>query len=71
MYPGIDWVLSASGGQLKHEFMVRKGGKVSDIKLKYGGVSGLSLNAQGNLKVATTQQGAITENAPYTYPGEW
>jgi len=66
IYPNIDWVLCASNGALKHEFIVRKGGKVSDIKIKYGGVTNLSLNADGDL-VANTPQGAITEHAPYTY----
>ncbi len=65
IYPNIDWVLYTSNGQLKHEFVVRQGGKVSDIKLKYGGVTDLKLNADGTL-TATTPQGAITEQAPNT-----
>jgi Secretion system C-terminal sorting domain/Beta-propeller repeat len=66
IYPNIDWVLYTSHGQLKHEFVVRAGGKVSDIKLKYGGAVDLRLNTDGAL-TATTPQGVITEQAPNTY----
>jgi hypothetical protein len=66
VYPHIDWVLYMSGGRLKHEFVIRQGGKVSDIKLKYGGAEKLKLNKKGSL-VATTQQGVITEDAPKSY----
>ena len=71
IYPNIDWVLYTSASQagknaLKHEFVVRKGGKVSDIKLKYGGATALKLDKAGAL-TAATPQGTITEQAPYTY----
>jgi len=66
IYPNIDWVLYTSNGTLEHEFIVHQGGKVSDIKLKYGGAKDLKINAEGNL-TATTPQGTITEKAPDTY----
>ncbi len=66
IYPNIDWVLYTNHGQLKHEFVVRAGGNVSDIKLKYGGADDLRLNPGGDL-TATTPQGVITEQAPNTY----
>ncbi len=66
IYPNIDWVLYTSNGQLKHEFVVRAGGKVSDIKLKYGGAKILRINNNGGLE-ATTTQGTIIEDAPDTY----
>jgi hypothetical protein len=66
VYPAIDWVLYTVDGSLKHEFVVKQGGKVSDIKLKYSGASSLKLGADGSL-AATTQQGTITEHAPYTF----
>ena len=65
VYPHIDWVLYTRGGQLKHEFVVRKGGRVSDIKLKYGGVTDLRIGRDGGL-VAKTPLGTITEDAPLT-----
>ena len=66
IYPNIDWVFYMKDGQMKHEFVVREGGRVADIKLKYGGASNLNLNEKGEL-VATTPQGIITEQSPYTY----
>ncbi len=55
--------------QLKYDFVVRPGGNVKDIKLKYGGASSLSINADGSL-TASTLYGKITEQAPYTYEKE-
>lgn len=69
IYPSIDWILYTKNGQLKHEFVVRKGGHVSDIKIHYGGASSLSLNNNGEL-VAHTPLGSITEHAPYTYQAD-
>jgi hypothetical protein len=66
IYPHIDWVLYINNGQLEHEFVVNEGGRVSDIQLKYGGATGLKLNADGTL-TAGTPQGTITEQAPASY----
>jgi sugar lactone lactonase YvrE len=66
VYPHIDWIVKTKNGKLKHEFVVHKGGNPGDIKIKYAGASGLSLNAFGAL-VAKTPQGDITETAPYSY----
>jgi trimeric autotransporter adhesin len=72
IYPNIDWVLYTTTpneegrSSLKHEFVVRKGGKVSDIQLKYGGATALKLSVDGSL-MASTPQGTITEQKPYTY----
>lgn len=69
VYPQIDWVLYTRDGQMKHEFIVHRGGKVSDIQLKYGGATALRLGNNGAI-IAQTPQGTITEQAPYTYqPG--
>ncbi len=66
IYPNIDWVLYISNGVLEHEFVVRQGGKVSDIKLKYGGANDLKINEDGSI-TTTTPQGTITEKTPSTY----
>jgi len=66
VYPHIDWVLYTSTGQLKHEFLVHKGGRPGDIQLKYGGATKLKTDNAGTL-IATTPQGSITEQAPYSY----
>lgn len=66
IYPAVDWVLYVRDGQLKHEFVVRPGGNVADIKLKYSGATSLKLNADGSL-AAATPQGIITEQTPLSY----
>lgn len=65
VYPNIDWLFYVKGGKLKHEFVVRKGGNIQDIKLKYSGATKLKV-IDGNL-IASTPQGNITEAAPITY----
>jgi hypothetical protein len=69
IYPGIDWILYSKDGNLKHEFIVKKGGRVSDIQLRYGGASSLQLNNKGEL-TANTPLGSITEQAPYSYQAD-
>jgi hypothetical protein len=71
VYPGVDWVVylakSTTGNEtMKYDFVVRPGGRVSDIKLSYSGATSLSLDGQGAL-VATTPMGTIKEDAPYSY----
>jgi hypothetical protein len=69
IYPNIDLVYYASnnnGSYLKYEFVVRPGGKVSDIKMRYSGVSGVEADRSGNI-IARNALGNIVEEAPYTY----
>ncbi len=63
IYPNIDWVLYVAAGQLKHEFIVRPGAKVSDIAIAYDGAQQLKINSDGGLS-AVTPMGTITEDAP-------
>lgn len=70
IYPGIDWVFYFNGeGKLEHDFVIRAGGKVSDIKLQYLGTERLKIDRYGNL-IANTPYGRITEPAPYSYEQE-
>jgi hypothetical protein len=67
IYPGIDWVFYFNSvGKLEHDFIVKPGGKVSDIKLQYAGADQVKADRFGNL-IATTKYGQITEPAPYSY----
>lgn len=67
IYPDIDWVFYFNpDGKLEHDFIVRPGAQVSDIKLQYLGAENLQINRFGNL-VATTKYGSISEPAPHTY----
>lgn len=63
IYPNIDWVLTTGSGRLKHEFVVREGGKVSDIRIRYKGQTGLNIGTDGSL-IALTPMGNVTEQAP-------
>lgn len=68
IYPNIDWVLYTDEGKkggFKYDFIVHKGGKVSDIKLQYHGATSIKV-VNGALEV-TTENGSITEKAPYSY----
>jgi len=67
VYPNIDWVFYVNkDDKLEHDFIVRPGGKVSDIQLRYDGAASLAIDDNGRLQ-AITPLGAITENAPYTF----
>jgi hypothetical protein len=66
IYPNIDWVIYTKGEVVEYEFVVRPGGKPSDIKLKYAGAGSMAIQADGSLKV-TSPMGDIKENAPYSY----
>ncbi|MCB9046323.1 MAG: SBBP repeat-containing protein [Chitinophagales bacterium] len=66
IYHNIDWVLSVAAGQLKQEFVVRDGGNVADIRLRYAGHKSLLLKENGKLAV-TTPLGVITEDAPFSF----
>jgi hypothetical protein len=69
IYPNIDWVLYTKNNVLKHEFVIRKGGNPTDIKLQYDGATNLALNNDGSL-TSTTPQGTIMEQAPVAYTRE-
>lgn len=66
IYPGIDWVISIKDNKLEHEFVVRNGGNVHDIKLRYSGQTSLTVGTDGAL-TAITPMGAIKEHAPVCY----
>lgn len=66
IYPHIDWVLYVKNDQLEYDFVVKPGGKASDIKLKYDGATGLKINNNGAL-VLSTPMGNIKEHAPVSY----
>ena len=46
-------VFTGQSGELKYEFLVRPGARVSDIRLAYRGAKRLSLDRQGNLRLRT------------------
>lgn len=67
IYPNIDWVFYFNAqGKLEHDFVVRPGGNVNDIRVQYNGATQLQLNNDGSLS-ATTPMGTLKEAAPHSY----
>jgi hypothetical protein len=69
VYPYIDWVLYIKNNTVEYDFVVRPGGKVSDIRLQYDGTSSLSIDKAGRL-TAATPMGTITENTPTSFQAD-
>jgi beta-propeller repeat-containing protein len=66
LWPGIDLVFRGARGQLKYEFLVRPGARVTDARLALGGAEGLSLDRGGNLRIRTAA-GTLTDRRPVSY----
>ena len=66
LWPGIDLVFSGTADRLKSTFVVRPGADPSRIRLAYRGARGTSVNARGELEVATAAAPLVDE-APYAY----
>jgi gliding motility-associated-like protein len=65
VYPNIDVRYYTDNGYLKYDIIVRPGGDVSKIALKYEGVDKLSV--KNKELVISTSVGELKESAPYTY----
>jgi hypothetical protein len=66
LWPGIDMVFGGKGGKLNYEFLLRRGAKVSDIRLAYAGADGVSLGAGGGLLVKTPL-GTLRDARPQSF----
>lgn len=66
VYPSIDWVLYVKDNNVEYDFVVRPGGNVNDIKLKYGGATSLKITKDGSI-YAKTPMGTVEEKTPYAY----
>ena len=65
IYPHIDWVLYIKGNKLEYDFIIRSGGNVKDIKIKYNGATDIA-HTDGNIKIKTPF-GDISEGYLYAY----
>lgn len=64
LYPGIDATVHESAAhRLEYDFEVAPGARPEAIALRYEGTDGLTLDAAGNLRIATGV-GPVTELAP-------
>jgi Beta-propeller repeat len=66
LWPGIDLRLHDQQGTLKYEFHVKPGARPSDIRLAYDGVTGLSVDGTGSLKI-DTDVGTLRDTRPVSY----
>jgi hypothetical protein len=67
LWPQIDMVVHAGESEgLKYDFIIRPGGRVSDIRLRYDGADSVSLGRDGSIGVFTPL-GDLVESAPVVY----
>ncbi len=65
VYPNIDVRYYTNNGTLKYDIIVRPGGNVGRIALKYQGVD--KLQVKNKELVVSTSLGELKESSPYTY----
>lgn len=65
VYKDIDWMVYSNNLNLKHDFIIHKGGKVEDIAVVYEGIDIIKLR-KGNI-VLQTSVGEIIEVKPFAY----
>ncbi|MGN6568031.1 MAG: SBBP repeat-containing protein [Flavipsychrobacter sp.] len=65
VYPNIDWVLYVKNNSLEYDFVVKPGGDVKNIKLRYDGATKM-LPANGGIAVVSPM-GKVIEKKPYSY----
>ncbi|MGH2820323.1 MAG: SBBP repeat-containing protein, partial [Actinomycetota bacterium] len=66
LWPGVDLMLRGKAGELKYEFRVHPGARLEDIRLAYGGASGLALGDAGGLRIDTAM-GVLRDSPPVSY----
>lgn len=65
IYNNIDWLVYSKENNIKHDFIIHKGGSVEDISLTYEGIEKVSIR-DGNL-ILLTSVGEFVEVKPYAY----
>lgn len=68
-WPGIDVVFRSGRLGLAYDFVVRPGGRVSDIRLRIDGAHSIAITPAADLQI-TTAVGLLTDQAPQTYQPE-
>jgi gliding motility-associated-like protein len=67
IYPNIDLQFYTNkAGELKYDFILHTGAKLSDIKLDYSGVEDIEVLSTGELGYST-EWGVIKEEVPFSY----
>lgn len=65
MYPNVDVRYYTNNGHLKYDIIVHPGASISNIKMMYEGVDGLSI--KNEQLIVKTSVGEMKELAPYSY----
>ena len=66
LYNNIDLTFYAQGNNLKYDFILKPGARISDIQLHYRGITSLFINTNGELEVRTPW-GVVADQSPYGY----
>jgi hypothetical protein len=66
IYPGVDLVYYGNQRQLEHDFVVAPGADPHAIRLRFEGAEGFSVDAQGDLLLATAD-GGVRLQKPVVY----
>lgn len=66
IYPQIDLVISSQSLQPKYTFYLKKGAKVSDIQMRFEGLTDMYLNEKGDI-VSVTALGNVTDEKPISF----
>jgi hypothetical protein len=69
VYPGVDVVYYARGGNLEHDFVLAPGADPSSIRMQFEGVKKLRLDSNGDL-VIETEAGELRHHKPRLHQGE-
>ena len=66
VYSGIDLTYYGNQRQLEYDFVVHPGSKTASVRMQFDGVSGVSIDAQGDL-VLSTPAGELRQPRPIVY----
>ncbi len=67
IYPHTDLQYYAAGeGRLKYDYLLHPGADISNIRMRYDGIQGLSVNPDGDLEIRHAW-GTVTEHLPVSY----
>jgi gliding motility-associated-like protein len=66
IYPFIDLKINSKNFQPKYTFVLRHGAKISDIKMKFSGLSSIYLDQKGDL-ISKTVLGEIKDEKPISF----
>lgn len=69
IYPNIDWIIYIKNNQIEYDFVVKPGGRVDDIQMKYDGADDLSITKTGVLEIKTSI-GILQQKAPNSFQAE-